>query len=1233
MIYCPGCGTANRDGSRFCNECGVKLPTMTSALCPTCHTPNPPHSLFCEKCGTRLIASLPEEQEEAELPASATLPKGLSLPTKSDTGSPQPPAAKPSTETPPAQPSDAASSVEDLPDWMQVVQSALANTADLNPPLSDAATVLTSSDEVPGWLQEMTSVSGASEEQPAVDQALPEWAQRLRDQPESSAAEAAAEELPDWLQTLGSTGRLPAAETAPEAVELSSMLPETPIVPPTPAAVDQPSAEAEEIPDWLKEVPLPEQPLVPAEPPVRAEQPPAAEEPDWLRELRPAVRAEEDLPDWLDELGIEEAPTEEASSASMALSTGDSALDWLSQLGATAAAELPASGDEEEAELESAPIELPAPTDWFSTLRAAQPEMEAEQGEEEALPDWMSAVGGAAPSAIGEPAAYEEEVPAWLRETGTAQQEQTPEVEVPSEVQGEEEGVPDWLKGAGGVAAGAALAGAFAAEPEPAPTTPKAPTDWLSALRAAQPEMEAEQGEEEAQPEWMSAVDGAAPSATGEPAAYEEEVPAWLRETGTAQQEPTPEAEVPSEVQGEEEGVPDWLKGAGGVAAGAALAGAFAMEPEPEPATPKAPTDWLSALRAAQPEMEAEQGEEEAQPEWMSAEDGAAPSAAGGPAAYEQEIPDWLRETGTGYQELKAETEVPPDSQAEEGLPDWLKGAGVGLAAAAAVGAALDRSQEPAAEADIPDWLREEPVQTAPVADLGEVPDWLREEPVQLAVATETGEFPEWLRAEPATTVSVETPAEEPEAAEEDWLRELAPAAALTGAAAFAQAESEELEEAEELEEVEEPEEPASASWVSAVAPVAAAGMATAAMVRKSEDEPAEPAAEMPEWLKELRQEQQAGRAVAPTSSVVTPAESQLTQAEIPAWLEALRPTEKAAEEEEEEKTETAGPLAGLANVLPPAPFMGELQSGPARLAFETSAEDLARAGVLRELLGQQAIAAASVEEFVVKSAPIRRRVVRWVVAAVLLAALLIPARIDLNAVTGIPLLPRIEDMVVPPVTSSAAYQWSLLQAGARVLVVFDYDASQAGEMNQVAGVILQSLQARQADIEVASLNPQGLSFAQEVWKQLPNTDGTPLPEVGISPAQANGVQNLLARAGDVNLIINLAASADTVRWWVEQTALNHSQIPLVAGVSLGAEQLVMPYVQSGQVKGLISGYPGALAYAKVTGLMNLYTPDTKFKDQIQLDGQVLAHYALAVLIFISLLLALLPGGGKRSRS
>ena len=205
-------------------------------------------------------------------------------------------------------------------------------------------------------------------------------------------------------------------------------------------------------------------------------------------------------------------------------------------------------------------------------------------------------------------------------------------------------------------------------------------------------------------------------------ASAEEETPEWLREIQATAE--AAEAQPPS--QSEEEGVPDWLKGLGVAAAGAAAFGAFEEEHQPEEVEPQKPaTDWLTALRRATPEMEAEQASGETEPEWLREESGAAPQAIGGPQAYDQEVPDWLHEAGAtpAFQVEEegmptwpreesgaaSETPQPPvaaQAEEEEGVPDWLKGLGAATAGAAAV-AARPRAEETSDEG-LPDWLREE---------------------------------------------------------------------------------------------------------------------------------------------------------------------------------------------------------------------------------------------------------------------------------------------------------------------------------------------------------------------------------------------------------------------------------------------------------------------------------------------------------------------------------------------
>ena len=49
-MLCSRCGQENKEGAKFCNECGSKL----EVTCAACSTANPPGSKYCSECGSPL---------------------------------------------------------------------------------------------------------------------------------------------------------------------------------------------------------------------------------------------------------------------------------------------------------------------------------------------------------------------------------------------------------------------------------------------------------------------------------------------------------------------------------------------------------------------------------------------------------------------------------------------------------------------------------------------------------------------------------------------------------------------------------------------------------------------------------------------------------------------------------------------------------------------------------------------------------------------------------------------------------------------------------------------------------------------------------------------------------------------------------------------------------------------------------------------------------------------------
>ncbi len=71
-MQCPQCHHTNREGRRFCAECGAPL----AIACPTCGFPNEPGEKFCGGCGSPLAepTAAPKPSQPAEQHATQAAP-------------------------------------------------------------------------------------------------------------------------------------------------------------------------------------------------------------------------------------------------------------------------------------------------------------------------------------------------------------------------------------------------------------------------------------------------------------------------------------------------------------------------------------------------------------------------------------------------------------------------------------------------------------------------------------------------------------------------------------------------------------------------------------------------------------------------------------------------------------------------------------------------------------------------------------------------------------------------------------------------------------------------------------------------------------------------------------------------------------------------------------------------------------------------------------------------------
>ncbi len=321
--------------------------------------------------------------------------------------------------------------------------------------------------------------------------------------------------------------------------------------------------------------------------------------------------------------------------------------------------------------------------------------------------------------------------------------------------------------------------------------------------------------------------------------------------------------------------------------------------------------------------------------------------------------------------------------------------------------------------------------------------------------------------------------------------------------------------------------------------------------------------------------------------------------------------------------------LAQIQGLIPPEPIISTGRLAPGTEADRQRVEDI----VQRALPAAVAVTAGRPPAAPVEASPrVQQPPARpiWIGLAFLIAILAGFAFPPAQQAPG-PRRPGVE----------AAY--ALIEAlppGARVLVAWDYEPTTQGEMQLLAQALLSHLQDKRVRLAQMSLRPLGPVMAADAaaytaaW-QGPTGQGitTPRPtNFGFIPGEAAALQALaLSPAGTASLsaanlsrlemapdasvesfdlVVEFTAETGASREWIEQIATRW-QAPLLVAASGAVGPVLEPYVQSGQVNALMTGYPDALAYE---GLRGQAGPATA-----QEFPQSLVHLLFGIIVLLGL--------------
>jgi hypothetical protein len=364
-------------------------------------------------------------------------------------------------------------------------------------------------------------------------------------------------------------------------------------------------------------------------------------------------------------------------------------------------------------------------------------------------------------------------------------------------------------------------------------------------------------------------------------------------------------------------------------------------------------------------------------------------------------------------------------------------------------------------------------------------------------------------------------------------------------------------------------------------------------------------AIEMPDWLSNIGPTEQKS---APATLQETPQES-IAPAELPSWVQAMRPVETALPSLEtalptpDRPLENQGPLAGLRGVLPAAPeFTPSGKPKAYSIRLQTTESQQANASLLEQMLASETQA----KPISTSSTFLSQRVLRRVIAVLMLLLVTFTLLAGTEIISLPANLPGESGMILPVLEA--------LPEGAPALLIFDYEPALAGELEASAAPFVDHLIGyRHPRLTILSTSPTGAALAERFMATTQSRHnyirGQNYINLGYLPGGSAGILSFaenphkampfdaawnstvaqgVNQFSDYAVVILLTDQSETARAWIEQTAARRKGHPLLIVSSAQAAPMIQPYLLSGQVNGLVNGLHGGAAFGQVTGFSSL---------------------------------------------